>query len=515
MSPPVLRAVTLLMVSGLAVVGSGSGAVSQTEGSWSETRFQTGCEPGPFHPPPPPEHLETHFPPLGTASQSANVRVNLDQTSQAAPGPISGTGFNFEHALWSCPEFRSLFRSEILDAFRPSLARIDSGLLPAAPPGLRAPDLNPGVYESVLSSAPYAHSWSFFRRLNRAGVRIVLGVWGGPPQFTEDGTRLGLLLPRYYDAYVEYVATLVDVLRRQNIQLWATTIANEPDGGDGNQIPPDGLAYIARRLVPRLAAEGVKLYGPDTSNAARALEYLPPLMDDPLVAENLAFVGFHEYYASPDVQSVVNFVHEHRPGLPVVVTEYTSFGFGDLDDGQEANAQMGFALDIAATLLSHFRQGVDAAVYWDAVDYLQPGHDAITKWGVLRGPDDDFQPRPRYYGLLQILPYLQPGARVLHDSSDGDDQLHSLAVRTAEGVPAVFLVNQDFVPIDLSVNLTGADADRYAEMSVTRTERGRLAERVGRLSLRDGRGGLTLPPRSITTLFPAGAGPQLDDDSSS
>jgi hypothetical protein len=211
---------------------------------------------------------------------------------------------------------------------------------------------------------------------------------------------------------------------------------------------------------------------------------------------------------------LVDFVHERRPGLPVIVTEYTSFGFGDLDDGQEANAQTGFALDIAATLLSHIRQGVDAAVYWDAVDYLQPGHDAITKWGVLRGPEDDFQPRPRYYGLLQILPYLQPGARVLDDSNAGDDQLHTLAVRTPDGVPAVFFVNQDFVPVDVRLTLSGGDADRYPEMSVTRTERGRLAERVGRLSLHEGEGQLTLPPRSITTLFPVGAGPQVDDDSS-
>jgi hypothetical protein len=68
------------------------------------------------------------------------------------------------------------------------------------------------------------------------------------------------------------------------------------------------------------------------------------------------------------------------------------------------------------------------------------------------------------------------------------------------------------VPVDLRLTLSGEDAASYPEMSVTRTERGRLAERVGRLSLHDGDGQLTLPPRSITTLFPSGAGPQLDND---
>ena len=118
--------------------------------------------------------------------------------------------------MWSCPEFRGLFRSEVLDAFQPAIERVDTGLLPAAPAELPALQLGPTVYESVLSSAPYAHSWSFFHQLNRAGVRIVLGVWGGPAQFTDDGTRLGLLLPTHYDDYVEYVAS---VSRRSS---WST-----------------------------------------------------------------------------------------------------------------------------------------------------------------------------------------------------------------------------------------------------------------------------------------------------
>ncbi len=509
---PVTRLLTLALATSLVVVASGPGLARSTQGPWEETRFHTGCDPGPSHPPPPPEHQQTHYPPLRDASVAASLHVDLGVIPATPTRPILGTGFNFEHALWSCPEFRGLFRSQFLDPLMPAIARVDTGLLPAAPPELRAQDLGPAVYESVLSSAPYADSWRFFHRLNRAGVKIVLGVWGGPAQFTDDGTRLGVLLPSHYDDYVEYVASLVEFLvRQQGIQVWATTIANEPDGGDGNRIPPDGLAYIAHRLSPRVAALGVKLYGPDTASSTDALNYLPSLLDDPVVADNMAFVGFHEYYANSEVGSVVSFVRERRPDLPVVITEYTSFGFGDLDDGQESNAQNGFTLEIASTLLSHYQNGVDAALYWDAIDYLQPGHDAITRWGLLRGPGNDFKPRQRYYGLLQILPYLRPGAQVLDDYQQGADALHSLAIRTADGVPAIFLVNQDFGPLDLTLTMTGAETYRYPFMVVTRTGTTQRAERLGRLSMQDGVGQVTLPPRSITTLFPAGAGPQLDE----
>jgi O-glycosyl hydrolase len=514
MTSIVVRAFTLLISIGLMTIGSGS-LTAQSDSNWSETRFYTGCAPGPFHPPLPPEHLETHYPPLGTQPSAAALSVDLGNRTPDAESsrPILGTGFNLEHGLWSCPEFRGVFRPQLLDPFKPAIARIDTGLLPAAPADMPADNLGPPVYQSVLDSAPYAESWAFFRRLNRAGVKIVLGVWGGPGQFTDDGTRRGTLLPEHYDDYVEYVATVVNYLvERQNIQVWACTIANEPDGGDGNEIPPSGLAYIAHQLAVRLGAMGVKLYGPDTANGADALQYLPPLLDDPTVSDALAFVAFHQYYQSSEVGSVADYVHSRRADLPVVVTEYTSFNFGDLDDGQEANAQTGFALDIAATLLSHYRQGADAALYWDAVDYLQPGHDAVTKWGLLEGPAKDFAPRTRYYGLLQILPYLQPGARVLTDRSSGDDQVISLAIRTADGIPTIFMVNQDFIPVDLTLELNGQDAATYPSMSVTRTSRQHTADHIGRVSLADGVGQLSLPPRSITTLYPVGAGPQPDDN---
>jgi O-glycosyl hydrolase len=503
----VQRAVVALIALSLMPFAPGGQVIGPTGGAWGETRFNTGCDPGPYNPPLPPEHLETHYPPLGSVpNEAASLHVDLDPASSARP--LLGAGFNLEHGLWSCPEFRGLFRKEILEPFMPAIARVDSGLLPAAPAELPPSQLGPAVYESVLSSAPYADSWRFFHRLNAAGVKIALGVWGGPAQFTDDGTRRGVLLPSHYDDYVEYVATLVDFLvRRQHISLWATTIANEPDGGDGNQIPPDGLAYIAHQLAPRLAEDGVKLYGPDTADALDALRYLPPLLNDPTIADNLAFVGFHQYYASSDVGTVVDYVHRIHAELPVIVTEYTSFSFGDLDAGQEANAQTGFTVDIASMLLSHYENGVDAAVYWDAVDYLQPGHDAITRWGVLQGPAEQFQRRQRYYGLEQILSYLQPGARVLDIQQDGGDSLQSLAIRGADGVPAIFLVNQAFNPLDLRLSLTGTEAERYSAFEVTRTDRTHHADRLGRIVVQDSTLQDVIPPRSVTTLVPKGAGP--------
>src|SRR5919199_3258363 len=159
------RILTLVLAASLLVIGSTGGVARSSAGAWEETRFRTGCDPGPAHAAPPPEHHERRYPSLETSAEPVALQVDLDSFGSE---PILGSGFNFEHALWSCPEFRSIFGPEILDPFKPSIARVDTGLLPAAPAELQAEDLGPAVYQSVLSSAPYAESWRFFQRLNRA-----------------------------------------------------------------------------------------------------------------------------------------------------------------------------------------------------------------------------------------------------------------------------------------------------------------------------------------------------------
>lgn len=471
--------------------------------SWQETRFQTGCAPGPStpfgsaDPPVPPLRL----PP----DQPETARLSVDTQPPGDGRPILGMGFNLEHTLWSCLDFRPVFNQELMEPFQPAIARVNTGSLPAAPAELRADQLNRAVYQSMLASGPYQASWEFLRTLNDKEVRVVLGVWGGPAQFTDTGERRGTLQPRYYDDYAEYVVSLVDFIERvQGVEVWAITIANEPDGGDGSKIPPEGVAAIAHQLALRLAPYNVKLYGPDTADVDAALRYLPPLLDDPVVADALAFVGIHQYFPEPKLATLVDYVRQRRPELPVIVTEYTSFSYGYLDDGQEAVDPTGFMLDVTSTLLAHYSYGADAALYWDAVDYLQPGHDAITRWGLLRGPADDFERRPWYYSLAQILPYLQPGARVLTAQQEGDTDVSSLAVRTADGGTAMFFVNEGTRDVDLEVELTGPGADSSPALGVFRTDASTRATYMGHTLLEEGYATTTLAPRSVTTLVTFG-----------
>jgi hypothetical protein len=463
-----------------------------------------GCDPGPVEPfghedpPLPPEPV----PDKDWSPWPASLIVH----NQPLGGPIDGTGFNLEHTLWSCPTFRPALRRRILEPFRPAVARVDSGQLPLAPDGLTAGELGPDHYRAVLSEERYKPSWQLIRQLNRRNVRVMLGVWGAPGAFTDDGTRRGMLLPEHIDQYVDYYDTVVDYLvNDQGLSIWAATIMNETNGGDGTFIPPDDFAEVARRLGPRLAAYGVKLYGPDTASAENALLYLDSMLDDPAIMSNLAAVAVHQYFPSDYLDRLVDMVQASGYDLPVYITEYTSFHFGDLDRGQQADDEVGFMLDIAATLTSLYNSGAQAALYWDAVDYYQAGHAAITAWGLLRGPEDAFAPRKRYFGMLQILPYLQPGAEILATSVAGSDELSALAIHTpGDGQQdlAVALVNQGG-PLELSLTLQrlpGVD-----ELQVYLTDEDNDLSHLGHLKLQGGQGQLYLPARSIVTLAPAAA----------
>jgi O-glycosyl hydrolase len=465
-----------------------------------------GCQPGPveeFH------HSDPPVPPRAVGRADAPMQEAELSVQMGGGHHVDGHGFNMEHTLWSCPAFRRVLSREILTAFQPDIARVDSGQLPFAPEDLSASELNRGVYQALMNDPKYQPGWSMLRRLNKENVRLMLGVWGGPGQFTDDGTRRGQLLPQYADQYVEYVTSVVDYLvRQQHVAIWAVTVANEPDGGDGTSIDPDLYVSIARQLGPRLAPYDVKLYGPDTASAANAMPYIERMVEDPEALRWFGAVATHEYFTDNAVAELISTVHATDPTLPVYVTEYTSFQYGALDRGQEARNEIGQMLESLQVYASVMNAGADAAIYWDAVDYYQAGHAAVTRWGLLQGPDEAFAPRTRYSGFLQILPYVQAGSEILQTNLSGPDRLAVLAVGGGSRRPGDLMVAaiNRAGPIQLTITFDGTPPEQF---DVWVTDPDDEFEHIGRVRVVEGRALVTLPARSVTTLT---VGPPPDEE---
>src|SRR5581483_11764476 len=399
-------------------------AVPLIEASASQPHF--GCDPGPSKPAPPQNELN----PIRPVALVNEGTLLID--GRLAGRPIAGVGFNIEPTLWTCPEARPLIEQRIFDTFRPDLIRVGLAQAPWAPDDAdTADDLTWDAYQRVLASPAFQPSWEFIAMLNQRGITPIVAPWGVPGLLTDNGEPTGRLKPEYFEKYAEYYAAAVDYLVRQRgLRIGPASVMNEPDCGDGSHISPRDFPRVARLVGERLAEYGVKLYGPDTCNADSATRYLDALVRDGNALEYFEVIGTHQYAPGGEVAELVREMREAGLTLPLYVTEYTTYRYGNLDDGQEAPAEMPYLLEIATVLQSHLTGGADAAIYWDAVDYYWLLHDAISKWGLLRGPQvqPPLTPRKHYYGLLQILPYLRPGARIISTSQRAPTTLLPLVV---------------------------------------------------------------------------------------
>ncbi len=467
----------------------------EAEPTNAETVF--GCNPGPveeFH------HADPPVPPARVASPSDALRTASLRVTTTGGRVTQGHGFNLEHTLWSCPDFRRVVDRWLLTPFQPEVARVDSGQLPFVREDAPVSELGREHYQAIMDEPKYAPSWAMLRRLNRENVRLMLGIWGGPGQLNDDGTRRGALLPEHAEAYADYVASVVEYLVvRQQVQLWSVTVANEPDGGDGTFMSPELYVDVAGRLGPKIAPYGVTLYGPDTASAANARPYVAAMVANPEVFQWFSAIATHEYFTAHDLAGLMADVRAAGSNLPVYITEYTSFRYGAMDRGQEASNEIGHMLDSLQVYASLMNAGADNAIYWDAVDYYQAGHAAVTRWGILQGPDEAFAPRDRYYGFQQVLPYVQAGSTILAHELSGPDRLAALSVGGGDRRPGdlmIALINRSG-PTQLTLTLDGPAPPDF-DVYVTDTDRN-LAH-AGRVVVRNGTATVSIPARSVTTL---------------
>ena len=372
-------------------------------------------------------------------------------------------------------------------------------------PRAAGPGAGPAVYQSVLSSAPYADSWRFFQRLNRAGVKIVLGVWGGPAQFTEDGTRRGVLLPSHYDDYVDYVTTVVDFLVRSST---STLGDDDRQRARRRRRQPDSAGWSGVHRAPAGAAPGgVRRQAVRAGYCRRldALQYLPPLLDDPVDRRQPGVRRLPPVLPEPQTSAPwwTTCTRATRPAGDRHRVHVVQFRRPRRRPGGQRAERL--RVDIANMLLSHYRHGVgrgDVLGRRRLFAARPRRHHPMGRPARARGRLS--RERPALLRLQQILPYLQPGARVLEATAGRRRRAETLAVQTAAGAPAVFLVNQEFQPVDLALTLTGEDAGRYPSLVVTATDRTHRAEEARPRGAARRHGPADLVAALGTTLFPAG-----------
>ena len=135
-------------------------------------------------------------------------------------------------------------------------------------------DCNYDLYHLLLDV------WNIKQAQEDKTYRIMANTWTAPAWMKENKKyyerengfhRGGALLPKYYQAYADYLAKYVEAWRAEGVDIWAVTPVNEPMGNDGgwesmDLWPEVEAKFIAEYLGPTFEKRGlgdVAIYGFD------------------------------------------------------------------------------------------------------------------------------------------------------------------------------------------------------------------------------------------------------------
>ena len=122
--------------------------------------------------------------------------------------------------------------------------------------------------------------WNIKQAQQDKTYRIMANTWTAPAWMKENKKyyerengfhRGGALLPKYYQAYADYLAKYVEAWKAEGVDIWAVTPVNEPMGNDGGWESMDfwpevEAEFIGKYLGPTFEKRGlgnVAIYGFD------------------------------------------------------------------------------------------------------------------------------------------------------------------------------------------------------------------------------------------------------------
>jgi len=463
---------------------------------------------------------------------TAAVEVNAAQKFQTIDGFGTATYcYNkTDHEMYAKPEFQKLVVEDL------GLSMIRFAIVPAHFKVVEKPEQisrNDFIFEGKVEGVPVNEKTgkpiygptkgvipclefiAALRKLNPE-IKVVPSVWS-PPYWmkTKVGVSGGSLRPEYYEHYARYLAEWVRFVKeRYNIDIYALSPQNElefVEPYDSCVYKPEEFAAVVKVIGQTFRREGlnVKLYGPEdmTHYGPRTVRFIKAVEEDPAAKPFLNILATHGY--SDGIQSTGS-VQENADfwglikdyGKPYWQTE-TGPGAADDrwndggPDGQVTNAKTGKLVEGALASIGgrhHYALAYGQASAWL---FWQITGDTPSIHALMVCD----QPGKRYYVAKQFWRYIRPGAVRIAAGPDGGDKGVCLTAyqHPRDKTVTVVLLNRS----DDNVKTTVALKTDFP-MTAFETFRTSLKENcadVGKTPVAGGKAVLTLPPRSIVTLY--------------
>lgn len=270
------------------------------------------------------------------------------------------------------------------------------------------------------------------------GIKILGSPWSPPVWMkTNNNSKGGSLLPRYYDAYARYFVKYVQAMKAEGITIHAITVQNEPlhPGNNPSLLmqAEDQAVFIKQSLGPAFKAAGIRTKIIVYDHNADRPDYPATIYKDADAAQYVDGAAFHLYGGNIDTLAQL---HNAYPDKHLYFTEQWI--------GAPGNLKADLNWHTKNVIIGSMRNWCRVALEWNlaADPNLQPHTPGgcTECLGALTIDGNSVTRNPAYYIIAHASKFVRPGAvRVASNQLNG---LANVAFKNTDGKMVLIVLNE-------------------------------------------------------------------------
>jgi len=314
------------------------------------------------------------------------------------------------------------------------------------------------------------------------------------------------------DKYNDYADLLADYVKNfeKNIghPLSILSIQNEPNYKvayesaywSGTDLR-DFLKVVEQRFPKKGVAfgeGGIGIMMPEYENFGIVYSnMIKPSIDEPAVEKIITHIALHQYNGAYDSSHYAG-----SKAFPEIIATGKRFWQTEVS-GSGPNLPKGSGIDNALyyARMIHFDMTLtemNGFLYWwlweaSNEEKDHPGSLILVESG------DNIIPAHRLYAMGQFSRFIRPGWRRIDCATSPASLVFSSAYRNPKTKEiAIVIISDKYSPTTINLDLSGAD---FSRLDIWRTSAGEKLKSIGRQRVSRGKASVTIPPKSITTLY--------------
>lgn len=275
-------------------------------------------------------------------------------------------------------------------------------------------------------------------------IKIMGSPWSPPVWMkTNNDTRGGQLIPKYYNAYAKYFVKYIQQMKAEGIIIDAITVQNEPLHPGNNpsllMTAPDMAAFVRDQLGPMFEKNNIKTKIVVYDHNANRPDYPILIYNDKDAAKYIDGAGFHLYAGTMEA---LTDVHEAYPDKNLYFTEQMVVERAD-------RPGINISSPVRRLIIGATRNWSRNVLEWNLA--ADPDNKPFTDrggcdmcQGAVTIDKDSFSRNVAYYSVAHASKFVRPGS--VRIGSNAVDSISNVAFVTPSGKHVLIVSNDSKKP---------------------------------------------------------------------